>query len=147
MVKNYKQGIYTPKHPEKYIGDVTKIFFRSSWEWRFCRWCDNNPNVISWQSEETVVPYICQTDNKPHRYFVDFKIKIRTKKGEMKVYLIEIKPKSQTMAPKVPKRKTKSYHEAVMTYIKNQSKWTYAERFCKERGYEFKLITEEDLGL
>ena len=147
MARKYKNGIYKPKHPEKYVGDVTNIVYRSSWEWKFMRWCDFNPNVLKWQSEETIIPYICKTDNKPHRYFVDFKLKVRTKDGSEKIYLVEVKPKSQTVPPVTPKRKTKSYNEAVMTYAKNISKWEYATKYCKERGYEFMLITEEHLGI
>ena len=147
MARKYKNGTYKPKHPEKYVGDVTNIVYRSSWEWKFMRWCDFNPNVLKWQSEETIIPYICKTDNKPHRYFVDFKLKVRTKDGSEKIYLVEVKPKSQTVPPVTPKRKTKSYNEAVMTYAKNISKWEYATKYCKERGYEFMLITEEHLGI
>lgn len=138
---------YHPVHPEKYKGDIDNIWSRSSWEFRFMRWCDNNPNVVAWQSEETVIPYLCKTDNKAHRYFVDFKIKVRNKAGIEKVYLVEVKPKKQTLPPVPPKRKTKSYLNEVMTYMKNQSKWQYAEKYCHDRGYEFMIITEDHLGL
>jgi len=143
----YKQGNYKPKHPEKYEGDHTNIFFRSSWEFRFMRWCDNNPGVVLWSSEETVIPYICKTDNKPHRYFIDFKIKVQDRAGNTKIYLVEVKPKKQTVPPVTPKRKSKSYLNEVMTYLKNQSKWQYAEQYCKERNYIFRIITEDELGI
>lgn len=138
---------YKPKHPEKYKGDINNIWSRSSWEWKFLRWCDSNPNVLEYSSEETVIPYICATDQKPHRYFVDAKIKVRNKAGEIKTYLVEIKPKKQTIPPVQPKRKSKSYLNEVMTYMKNQSKWQYASAYCKDRGYIFRIITEDDLGL
>ncbi len=138
---------YKPIHPEKYRGDVSEIWSRSSWEFRFMRWCDHNPNILEWSSEETVIPYICKTDHKRHRYFVDFLIKVRTKDGKIKTFLVEVKPKKQTMPPAKPKKKTKRYLEEVMTYAKNVSKWQYAQQYCKDRGYEFKIITEDDLGL
>jgi len=143
----YHQGKYKPKYPEKYEGDPTNIVYRSSWEARFMRWCDTNPNILKWSSEETVIPYICATDQKPHRYFIDFKIKVRNKAGETKTYLVEVKPKKQTIPPVQPKRKSKSYLNEVMTYAKNMSKWSYAEQYCKDRGYIFRIITEDDLGL
>lgn len=143
----YHQGKYKPIHPEKYRGDYNNVVYRSSYEFRFMRWCDHNPNILEWSSEETVIPYICKTDNKPHRYFVDFLIKVRTRDGKIKTFLVEVKPKKQTMPPSKPKKKTKRYLEEVMTYTKNCSKWQYAQQYCKDRGYEFKIITEDDLGL
>ena len=138
---------YKPKHPEKYVGDVNNIWIRSSWEFKFIRWCDLNKNVLQYSSEETVIPYICATDNRPHRYFVDFKVQVRTKDGSEKIYLVEVKPKSQTIPPKQPKRKTKRYLEECQTFIKNQSKWKYATEYCKSRGYQFLIITEDHLGI
>jgi len=84
------RGRYTVKNPAKYDGDPTKVVFRSLWERQAFRWMDNNPSVIKWQSEETVIPYRCKTDNKIHRYFMD--IKMVTKE---KTFLIEIKPKNK----------------------------------------------------
>ena len=74
---------YTPANPQKYAGDPTIIFMRSSWETRFALWCDHNPNVVKWVSEEIVIPYRCPTDNKIHRYFVDFKLQIKDKDGNL----------------------------------------------------------------
>ena len=39
---------YKPNHPKKYKGDYTNIICRSSWERRFCAWCDLNENIIEW---------------------------------------------------------------------------------------------------
>lgn len=146
-MRKYQTGKYKPIHPEKYEGDPTEITWRSSWEFKFMRWCDHNPNILKWGSETIVIPYICKTDNRPHRYFTDFVIKVRTKDGRLKTYIVEVKPKKQTMPPAKPKRKTKYYLEEVMTYAKNVSKWSAAEQYCKDRGYEFKIITEDDLGI
>jgi len=93
MARKYQTGTYKPQNPQKYNGDINNIVWRSSWEFKFMRWCDLSDNVLEWSSEETIIPYICKTDNKPHRYFVDFKIKVRTKNG-VKTYLVEVKPKS-----------------------------------------------------
>ena len=111
------------------------------WERQVFKWCENNPQVIRWSSEETVIPYKCKTDNRVHRYFVDVKIKLET--GE--TYLIEIKPKKETIAPKKPARQTKKYVNEVMTYVKNQSKWEAAEEYCMQRGWKFVVWTEDTL--
>lgn len=143
----YYQGKYKPKNPLKYVGDPTDIIYRSSWELKFMMWCDSNPNVIKWSSETTIIPYVCPTDNRPHRYFVDFKIQVRTSTDALKTYLVEIKPDAQTRPPETPKRKTKRYITEVMTWGKNDAKWRAAREFCKDRGYEFIILTEHHLGI
>ena len=143
----YYQGKYVPRNPQKYQGDPTDIIFRSSWERKFMVWCDSNSAVIKWSSETTVIPYICPTDNRMHRYFVDFKIQVRDKDGNVKTYLVEIKPDVQTRPPATPKRKTKRYLTEVMTWGKNDAKWRYAREYCKDRGIEFVILTEKHLGV
>ena len=144
----YFQGRFTPKNPHKYKGNVRNIIYRSSWELTFLNYCDTNANVIEYASEEIVIPYRSPIDGKVHRYFVDFYIKVREKTGEIKQYLIEIKPKKQTIAPnKNPKRKTKYWKQSVFEYAKNVAKWDAAKDWCEDRSMTFKILTEEDLGL
>jgi hypothetical protein len=143
----YHQGKYKPKHPEKYSGDHTNIIYRSSWELKFLNWCDSSPNILKYSSEETVIPYRCGTDNRLHRYFVDFKIQVLSRDGNTKTYLVEVKPLIQTSPPKFPGRQTKRYLTESLTFIKNQSKWKAATEYAKDRGWEFKIITEKDLGI
>jgi endonuclease YncB( thermonuclease family) len=138
---------FIPTNPHKYTGDVSNIIMRSSWETRFANWCDKNPAVVYWSSEETVIPYLCPTDNKLHRYFIDFKIKIKQKDGTIRVFLIEIKPLKQTSAPNFPGRKTQRYLMESYTFIKNQAKWKAASEYAKDRGWEFKILTENELGI
>ena len=111
------------------------------------KWCDESTNVIQYGSEEFFIPYRSPVDNKTHRYFPDFLIKIQEQSGEVKTYLIEIKPQRQTVQPKTPKRKTKNWLYEMKTYSVNQAKWAAAEEWCKSRGIEFKLITERELGI
>lgn len=129
-----------PQNVSKYRGNVKNIVFRSLWERQVFRWCDSNPDVIAWNSEECVIPYRCKTDGKVHRYFVDLFIQFKNNQ----CYLIEIKPKSQTIAPK-PQRKTRKHINEVMTYVKNQSKWEHAAEYCSDRGWKFQVWTEETL--
>lgn len=138
---------YKPINPSKYIGDPTNIVMRSSWETKFAIWCDRNPSILQWSSEETIVPYVSPVDNRYHRYFIDFKIKVKSSEGKVKTYLVEIKPDSQTKPPVPPSRKTKKYITEVMTWGVNDAKWKAAKRFAEDRGWEFIVLTEYHLGI
>jgi hypothetical protein len=139
----FHKRIYKPIFPEKYTGDPTNIIMRSSWETMFAGWCDKNPSIVKWSSEETIVPYRCPTDDKIHRYFVDFKITL----SNGKTYLVEVKPAKQTVPPQFPGKRTQRYLTESLAFIKNQAKWEAAKNYCKDRGWEFKIITEHELGL
>lgn len=145
MAANFKQGFYKPKHPEKYRGDPNNIVYRSGWEKRVMDWCDTNKSVISWGSEEVVIPYVSPVDNRVHRYFVDFYVEAYDNKGDKQIYLLEVKPLGQTQEPKPSKRKTKRYINEVFTWGVNQAKWKAAEDYCRNKGWTFRLITETDL--
>jgi len=138
---------YKPSHPEKYQGNPNNIICRSSWERKFCVWCDTNPNILKWASEEFSIPYVCPTDGRVHRYYPDYLVEFRDSSGKIKKQVIEVKPKKQTKPPAVPKRITKSFlYEATM-YEKNQAKWAAAVEFCKDNVIEFRIITEDELGI
>lgn len=145
MAPNYKQGFFKPINPNKYRGDPTNIVYRSGWEKRVMEWCDTNKGIISWNSEEVVIPYVSPVDNRYHRYFVDFYVEAVGRDGQKRIMLLEVKPKAQTQEPKVQSRKTKRYITEVVTYGINQAKWNAAEEYCKDRGWEFRVITESDL--
>ena len=138
---------YKPNYPNKYKGDANNIICRSSWERRFCSWCDLNENIISWGSEEFFIPYLSPVDNRVHRYFPDFIIKLKESTGQIKTYVIEVKPKRQTQPPKPKSRVTKGFLYEAKTYAVNQAKWKAAVEFCKDRMLEFKIITEDELGI
>lgn len=140
------KGKFKPLNPKKYRGDVDNIVYRSRWEARFMSFCDRDPAVIEWSSEEFFIPYRCRTDNRMHRYFPDFKVKVRTKSG-VKIQVIEIKPHGQTLKPQKPPKITKRYINEALTYAKNKSKWEFAEEWCKNRGYDFIILTEKHLNL
>ena len=135
------KGRFKPKNIKKYKGDPTKIVYRSLWERNTFRFLDENSDILEWNSEEVIIPYRCKTDNRIHRYFVD--VYFKAKNG--KKYLIEIKPKNQTVPPKQPQRKTKRYLKEVMTYVKNTSKWEAAKAYSLDRGYEFQIWREDTL--
>jgi hypothetical protein len=143
----YLQGKYKVRNEAKYNGDASNVIYRSSWELKFLVWCDNNPNVVSFSSEEIIIPYKSPVDGKYHRYFVDFMVKIKTKDNTIRTYLVEVKPKRQTQPPEIKKRITKQYINEVTTWGVNQSKWKAAIDYCLDRGWEFKILTEQDLNV
>jgi hypothetical protein len=140
-------GRFVAKNPKKYCGNPQNIIFRSSYELLFMKWCDQTVSVLEWGSEEVVVPYISPVDGNFHRYFIDFYIKVKDKEGQIKRYLIEVKPHRFTQPPKPPKRKTPRYWAEVRDWAVNQAKWKAAEEFSREAECKFLLITEHDLGL
>ena len=142
---SYK-GKYKPSYPKKYKGDPTNIIYRSLWERKFMVYCDKNDNVLEWNSEEIALPYKSPLDNRIHRYFPDFYIKVK-EGNKIQKYLIEIKPKKQVREPKIQTKKTKSYIYEVTEYAKNQAKWKSAQEFCEDRQWKFKIITEDELGI
>jgi hypothetical protein len=146
MTKAYK-GRFSPKNPKKYIGDPTNIIWRSSWELRVMKYLDENPAIIEWRSEEIAIPYISPVDGRFHRYFPDFLVKAKLPNGSFKTYLLEVKPKAQTVEPKPQSKRTKKYLTEVITWGINKSKWDAAREYCLDKGWDFKLITERELGI
>jgi hypothetical protein len=144
----FKQGYFIPASPEKYIGDLKKIIYRSSWEKKFMILCDTSPLVKSWSSEPVSINYYSPIDNRIHKYYVDFFCSIESPGGEVKKYLIEIKPKNQAVFeaknPKTFKSKER-YAQHLKTVVINKAKWAAAQEYAKNLGYEFKVWTEENL--
>jgi hypothetical protein len=144
----YYQGRFHPQNPQKYKGDVKNIIYRSGWELKFMKWCDTNKNILEYSSEEFFIPYFDPTTKKVRRYFPDFYIKYISSNGEIKKAIVEIKPLRETKEPVATKNKRKkTLLNETLTYAKNQAKWEAAREFCKDRLMEFKVITENELGI
>jgi hypothetical protein len=144
---NYLQGLFKPKNPQKYIGDINQIVFRSSWELRAFKWADETESILEWSSEPFPIKYFDHSTNKVRRYFPDLFLKIKNKEGVIESYIVEIKPEKQTMPPKRGKKRTSTYLNEVATYEKNISKWNQAKQFCESNNILFKVITEKQLGI
>jgi hypothetical protein len=117
------------------------------WERKVMAYFDHNDNVIQWSSESIVIPYLSPIDNKYHRYFPDFLIKAKSKDGTVKNILIEVKPYKQTKPPEKGKRVTKRYITEIATWGINEAKWKAAEEYCKDRMWEFRILTEKELNI
>lgn len=142
--KKWKKNIYVPINISKYKGSKP-IMTRSSWEYRFCRFLDFNTNVVEWISEQPEIPYLNPNTNTVWKYHPDFVIRVQTQLG-LKTQMIEIKPKKQTVPPVVTEgkhRKTILYEMA--TWKQNCAKWEAAKLYCQHHGWEFKILTEENL--
>lgn len=138
----YYKGKYRVKNPSKYVGDISNVIYRSHWEMLAMKWCDENSKVEKWGSEVIVIPYICTTDRKKHRYFTDLYIKF----SNGKTLIVEIKPEKQTIEPKSTRGKSKKrFLQECATYSKNTSKWKEADKYCKKRGWTFQIWNEKTL--
>lgn len=142
----YKQGLFKPINPSKYRGNPTNIVYRSSWELRLMSYFDTKKEVVWWQSEESPIAYICPTDGRRHRYYPDFVIGTADVTGKITITMIEVKPKKETIEPV---RKKGGHEEKfireVMKWGKNSAKWEAAREVCKDRGWNFLIMTEEQI--
>ena len=141
----WRQDFYDVQNPDKYVGDVNNVFYRSSWELEAFKFCDNNPNVIKWASEEIIIPYAAPTSSggvRPAKYYPDLYMEYVKHDGTYCKDLIEIKPKKQTKASRSRDPKTKIYENQV--FQKNQLKWEAAKAWCATRGITFRILTEVD---
>ena len=134
------KGRFSPRNPQKYLGDPKNIVYRSSWELKIMSSFDKRPDVLSWSSEEMCVPYISPVDGKRHRYFPDFIVKIQTTDGSVKTFMVEVKPEKQSRPPEKKKRVTKQYIQEVVTWGVNQAKWRAANEYCLDRKWEFMVM-------
>ncbi len=141
------QGYFKPKNPQKYKGDPTNIIYRSGWELKFMLYVDSHPEILEWGSEEFSIPYRSPMDGKIHRYYPDFYLKKKSKDGKLQTLVVEIKPLKQTVEPQKQSKKTKRYINEVMTWGINSSKWKAAQDFCKDRNWQFLILTEKELNI
>ena len=135
----WAQGLYQPKHQDKYIGKKTPRY-RSSWEWAFMNFCDNNPSVMQWASESIQIPYRHPLTGKNTIYVPDFFIVYNSKGKKRIAELIEVKPNNQTKLENIGKNVQN--HAA---YIVNKAKWEAAGKWCKHKGIRFRILTESDI--
>jgi hypothetical protein len=139
MAKGFVQGFFKPKNPEKYLGNVNRIIFRSSYELRVFSAFDNEPSILKWGSELFSIPYMSPVDGQVHQYFPDLLVVYKDRAGAIQKMLIEIKPHHETLPPR------KQTELAVKTYVVNQAKWQAAEKFCNANGLQFQVLTEKSI--
>ena len=139
MSLKFSQGVYKIKNPEKYIGQGAPRY-RSSWEFTFMTFCDNNPSIQQWASESVKIPYRDPLTGKNTIYVPDFLILYLDKNARKHAELIEIKPNNQATLEAVGKNKLNQAQ-----YIRNLAKWEAATAWCKKYGVQFRVISERDI--
>ena len=138
-MSRFAQGKFEPKNPDKYVGRKTPTY-RSSWEFAFCKFCDENPSIQAWASEAVKIPYRNPLTGKQTIYVPDFFIQYKTKKGRNMVELIEVKPGNQVTMESAGKSK----HNQLAVAL-NMAKWEAARAYCKSKGMSFRVVTEKDM--
>lgn len=111
------------------------------------KYLDAHPDVIQWSSEEICIPYRSPIDNKIHRYFPDFYVKKIGRDGLVETLIIEVKPKSQVIPPKMKEKVDKKFLKEVRTYGVNSAKWKAAKEYCELKKWKFLIMTEKELGI
>ena len=154
---NNKKGWYKPLNPTKLIPpfdshmgsfneSTGEVEYKSRLELRAMKYADYNKHIVKWAVEPFHVPYIKPTDGKIHRYFIDFFLEFSS--GDR--FIVEVKPKGETIPPKKPSKKTQkainNYQKALQTYAVNKAKWAAAREFAKKNNIRFIILTEEELS-
>lgn len=135
----WAQGFYKVKNPSKYIGK-NRPRFRSSWEFRFMKFCDEHPSVLQWASEPLRIPYINPATRKHTTYVPDFLIMYENKDKQKICELIEIKPSAQSSISAAGKNFLNKAHAIV-----NEAKWNAAAAWAKSNNIQFRILTENEL--
>lgn len=137
------KGQFRPKNPHKYAGDVDKITYRSSLELKVMRKFDSSDSVVQWASEELAIPYYDPVKRRPRRYFPDFLVR----KKDGKTLMVEVKPAKQSAPPVHRKgKKRQAIINEELTWANNKAKWEAARQYCARNGWEFVVLTENDIN-
>jgi len=134
----YAQGKYQVKNPEKYMGKRLPSY-RSSWEFTFMSFCDNNPAVLNWVSEGVKIPYYNPVSGKQTIYVPDFLVVYVDANQRQHTELVEIKPSTETTM-----ESAKSYRDKLMVAI-NMAKWAAADSWARANNMRFRVVTEYDI--
>jgi hypothetical protein len=141
----YKNRFF-PKNTSKYIGDPSSILCRSLWERKFCKYLDENKNILRWSFENIRIPYLSPMDNSLHHYLPDFMVEKKNKDGSISTLIVEVKPYKQTKEPVLTESVSKkTYAKNLEMYLVNQAKWKAARKFCEENSIQFLVLTEKEL--
>ena len=138
--KDCHKGTYTLLHPEKYMPNAPLPQYKSEWEQKFFVLCDVHPLITMWGYEPPPISIAYMSVTK---------------------YLIEIKPTTYSVIPKMPKppsnqadeaawaryRKRKvSFEAKLMDVMVNHAKWAAAEEWCRLRGVNWFIANEKNMG-
>lgn len=138
-------GTFIPLYPDKFIG-TNNPRFKSKLEYNMMRYLDKSPAVIKWKYEPFGIKYKDLSSNKIRTYYIDFVATLQINSSTVKKVWIEVKSLRDTLKPTYSKNKKMSNLKLEETqWIKNQCKWETAKKLAKMHGYEFIIITEDQL--
>ena len=135
-MSKYAQGKFQIQNPNKYVGNKSPTY-RSSWEFVFMQFCDNNPSIINWASEAVHINYRNPLTGKNTIYVPDFLITYQDSSGAQKAELIEVKPKKETTLEGAKNIRDQA------SVILNLAKWEAARAWCRAHGMTFRVVTED----
>jgi len=135
-MSKFAQGKYQIQNPEKYVGNKQPTY-RSSWEFVFMQFCDNNPNILQWASEAVHINYRNPLTGKNTIYVPDFLITYNDASGTPHAELIEVKPKKETTLEGA--RNVRDQAAAIL----NMAKWEAARAWAQAHGMRFRVVTED----
>jgi len=135
---NFRQGVYTCKNLDKYVGR-NKPRYRSSWEMTFMMFLDSNDNIVQWASESISIPYRNPVTGKQSMYVPDFFVTYRSRDNTTRAEIIEIKPKKQSLI----ESRMSDRDRAVVAV--NYAKWDAATKWCRRNGLTFRVINEDQI--
>jgi hypothetical protein len=137
-MSKYSQGKFEILNPAKYVGRKQPTY-RSSWEFAFMNFCDQNPSVLNWASEAIHINYRNPFTGKNTIYVPDFLIVYQDKNGRRHGELIEIKPTKETTM-----ESAKSVRDKAAVAL-NMAKWEAARKFCAANGLQFRVVNENHI--
>ena len=158
-------GNYIPQNKDKVLKLNTEggVYYRSSWEKKIMFWMDMKPEIFQWGAECLEIPYqMTHFDNgdtkiKSHRYYPDFFYRMRLADGTLKEVVVEVKPQKEydmviqlnegkfANVPETSLKKLKSFEYDLKMAYKNKNKWETMIAWCNKKGYDFIIITENNL--
>lgn len=138
-MSKYAQGKFQLQNPQKYVGNKTPTY-RSSWEYIFMQFCDNNPSVLQWASEAVHINYRNPLTGKNTIYVPDFLITYNDATGRQHAEVIEVKPTKETSLQEAG-RSPRAQAAAIL----NMAKWEAARAWCKAHNLTFRVVTENDI--
>jgi len=134
----YASGKFTIKNRNKYVGRHEPTY-RSSWEFTFMLFCDNNPNILQWASEPFMIPYRNPFTGKKTVYVPDFMIVYVDRMQQKHAEVIEVKPTREASLESAKSARDKA------SLALNIAKWEAANAWCRQQGIKFRVVTEKDI--
>lgn len=129
IVRKYLEGGFEWSRGSHYSPKTEKQHhYRSSWELRHMQEMDVDDSVIDYETEPARIEY--ELDGKKRIYIPDFRVrKVGEYDPELKAHKVKIE--LHEIGPKTLKQ----------THPKNIAKRIAAERWCKDLGYTYRLIS------